>query len=644
MKKLFLQIGFIARIEANYFARYPKLFLATAVIVLVPSLYAAIYLSSVWDPAAKTGALAVALVNLDEGVKYHEHDFNVGEEVASRLQESGRFGFKSYGSEEEARKEVRAGLLAFALIIPRGFSSNAIPGNEAGGGKLVVYTSEGNNYESAAIAKHFAESLGHDVNERLNERRWALVLRNAAGSQHSVDGLRKGVTQLSAGAKELSMGATQTSAGARTVNASAHRLNQAVGQLTTGVKQLGAGLKTMEVQLPPHTELHRLKKGAETLAAGHGELGEGLEELQRGSKQLHGGVAVFRDEAQDSMFVSASVTANLNTLATGLSQMDTGLQAAHSAQQKLADGAARLSTGVGALTSGVRALETGINVAVDKLPEDRQMDELAKGAEDLQGGSSNLSDANQKIQAGALRLSAGIDLLGGALPAEMPVLDGNAEGLANSVQPLVEVDAAVQNSGSGFAPNVIPAALWLGAGIAAFLIHVRVLPRHAQFFSRPAQMLGKIAMPAVVVLLQALLIYATVVYFLQIHVVYPAAFALTLGVASLTFLLIVFALTRAFGDAGKGLAMILLAVQLSSSGGIVPIELSGGWFADISPWLPLTWVVRAIKASMFGAYNGVWEYPLLLVAMGGLMAATLACTVGRWRFVKPNSVRPAVDF
>jgi putative membrane protein len=193
-------------------------------------------------------------------------------------------------------------------------------------------------------------------------------------------------------------------------------------------------------------------------------------------------------------------------------------------------------------------------------------------------------------------------------------------------------------------PNVIPAALWLGAGIAAFLIHVRVLPRHAQFFSRPAQLLGKIALPALVVVLQALLIYATVVYFLKIHVVNPTAFALTLGVASLTFLLIVFALTRAFGDAGKGLAMILLAVQLSSSGGIVPIELSGGWFADISPWLPLTWVVRAIKASMFGAYNGAWEYPLLLVGMGGLIAATMACTVGRWRFVKPNSVRPAVDF
>jgi putative membrane protein len=113
---------------------------------------------------------------------------------------------------------------------------------------------------------------------------------------------------------------------------------------------------------------------------------------------------------------------------------------------------------------------------------------------------------------------------------------------------------------------------------------------------------------------------------------------------SITFLFIVFALTRAFGDAGKGMAMILLAVQLSSSGGILPIELSGGWFASISPWLPLTWVVRALKASMFGAYNGEWGTPLLLVALAGVVAATLSCFVGRWRFVKPNAQRPAIDF
>jgi putative membrane protein len=87
-----------------------------------------------------------------------------------------------------------------------------------------------------------------------------------------------------------------------------------------------------------------------------------------------------------------------------------------------------------------------------------------------------------------------------------------------------------------------------------------------------------------------------------------------------------------------------LAVQLSSSGGIVPIELSGGWFAEISPWLPITWVVRALKASMFGAYNNDWQSPLLWIGCCALLAMTLASTVGRWRYVKTNTIRPAIDF
>lgn len=642
--KFLSQIFFIARIEFQHFARYPKLFLATAVIVVIPSLYAVIYLSSVWDPAANTGAMAVGVVNLDDGVEYREHRFNVGQEVVARLQTSGRFGFRVFDDEQYARQMVRDGHLAFALIIPRGFSSNAVPGAEQGGGKLVIYTSEGNNFESATIARHFAQTLGQDVNESLNERRWALVLTNAAGSQRSVDRLRSGVGQLRAGAHELSAGTAQSMAGARGLAGGANRVREGVGQLTSGVKQLGNGLKTMDARRPPNSELRRLSAGAEALAAGHVEMGEGLEALQIGTQRLHEGVVMFQSEAKASVFTPAKVNESLGQLADGVTQLDTGLLTAANAQQKLTDGANRLSSGVGALTTGVRAMNTGVRTMVEKLPEDRQLDELNKGAGDLAGGTVAVSDAAQKIHAGAQQLAAGIDLLAQSLPVTAPQIDGSPQGLANSVQPVVEVDAPVQNSGSGFAANVIPGALWLGAGVAVFLIHVRMLPRPARFFSAPAQCMGKLLWPSGVVLVQAVLVLWTVLYVLKMRVMHPGPFAITLCIASLTFLWIVFALTRAFGDAGKGMAMIFLAVQLSSSGAVLPVELSGGLFLDISPWLPLTWVVRAIKASMFGAYDSHWQEALRPVVVAGVVAATMACCVGRWRFIKPNAIRPPMEF
>jgi putative membrane protein len=310
----------------------------------------------------------------------------------------------------------------------------------------------------------------------------------------------------------------------------------------------------------------------------------------------------------------------------------------------MSEGAETLSTGVASLTSGVRAMNQGLRSMVQKLPEDSQLDELDRGTDGLLSASSKLAEGAQTARLGAERLSAGLDLLAGTLPQEVDKPDGSAQGLANSVSPVIDVEAPVPNSGSGFAPNIIPAALWLGAGVAAFLIHVRVLPQAAVAFYSPCKLIGKIAIPLLTVLAQAALVYATVVWGLNVRVDRPDLFALALVLSSATFLLIVTALTRVMGDAGKAVSMIFLAVQLSSSGGILPVELSGTLFSGISPWLPLTWVVRAMKVCMFGAYDGAWQHPMAVIALTGLLALVCACWLGRWRYVHPDDIRPAVDF
>ena len=69
----------LARLEAGFFVRYPKLLLGGLVVALIPALYVLIYLSSVWDPASKTGDLPVAIVNLDRGLEYRgQHSMWVG--------------------------------------------------------------------------------------------------------------------------------------------------------------------------------------------------------------------------------------------------------------------------------------------------------------------------------------------------------------------------------------------------------------------------------------------------------------------------------------------------------------------------------------------------------------------------------------
>jgi len=640
--KLLLQILTIARLEASFFRRYPRTLVTGLVVALIPALYSLLYLASIWDPTAHTGALSVALVNLDQGVKYREHDFNMGQDMVARLKARHVFGFIDEPDEQTARTRVRQGQLAFALIIPRDFSSNAVPGAQAGAGKLVVYTSEGNSYQAAGLARRFAEELGHEVNERLNERRWALVLTNATGSQHSLQQLNDGVRQLQLGADQLAKGAAKAATGAESVNTGASQLQQGVGQLSAGVKELGTGLQAIESKRPRRSELNQLKAGSEVLTQSHAELGRGLTELRSGSQRLQDSVLGFQGQAQQNSLLPAQATATLAQVAQGVSGLSNGLQVVADTQLQLADGAVRLNDGVGRLTTGVTSMNSALRGMLSRMPDERQLDDLSSGSKMLSNGTASLAESALKVSEGSRHVAAGLVLLAESLPAPMEKMDGSAQGLASSVQPVVEVDAAVFNNGSGYAPTIIPAALWLGAGIVAFLCHVRVLPRQVQRFSQLGKVLGKISLPVGLVVVQALLVMLCARYWLHIPMAHPWAFALTLVVAATTFLLIIYALTLALGDAGKGLALLFFAVQLTSSGSIVPVELSGGLFLDISPWLPLTWVVRGIKASLFDAYGGAWQPALLLVAMAAALAVALACAANHWRFVRVAKTQPSV--
>lgn len=633
----------MARVELHLFRRYPKLLLAALAVVLIPALYVLIYLSSMWDPAARTGDLPVALVNLDQGLVYRQQAFNVGHDVVARLKSKPLFGYVEVANEQEARRLVRQGVMAFALIVPADFSSNAVPGAKAGAGKLVVFTSEGNSYPSAGLARRFADDLGREVNQRLNEQRWALVLADADGSQRSIQQLHDGLLRLHQGAVDLASGAGQAARGAETLAVGATRSEQGVTQLAAGAKDLGAGLRNMVDKRPRNSDLRRLDEGAQALVAGHDELGKGLVQLQQGAQRLQAGVNGFRDEAADSLFVTSRVKDGLDQLGDGIGGLEAGLKTASASHQKLTDGSVQLGNGVGALTTGVRAMNEGLRSMVRQVPDDSRLDELARGATSLSTGSHALKGGIQQVAQGAQHLAGGLELLESSLPVSIRKMEGNAQGLATSVQPTIDIEAPVQNNGSGFAPNIIPGALWLGANLAVFLIQLRLLPLFAAQLSPPARLTGKMLIPAGLVLMQALLVWVVTVWVLNIEVRDAWALALTVAVASLTFLAIVFALTRALGDAGKALALVLLAVQLSSSGGVLPVELSGGLFALISPYLPITWVVKALKASLFGAFEGNWVQPLLWVALAGGLAWLSACFIGRWRYVTLVAMRPNLD-
>jgi putative membrane protein len=160
---------------------------------------------------------------------------------------------------------------------------------------------------------------------------------------------------------------------------------------------------------------------------------------------------------------------------------------------------------------------------------------------------------------------------------------------------------------------------------------------------RSALAAGKLALPMAAVVLQALLMLAMLVGVLHVPVPRPMLFAALLVVASCTFLALVWALVRVFGDLGKVIAVLLLIVQVSAAGALLPIELSDEAFQAMQPYLPLTWVVRAFRAVLFDAYDGQFAPAFGVVAGIGIAALVLGTLVGRWRGVPADQWRPPLD-
>ena len=86
-------------------------------------------------------------------------------------------------------------------------------------------------------------------------------------------------------------------------------------------------------------------------------------------------------------------------------------------------------------------------------------------------------------------------------------------------------------------------------------------------------------------------------------------------VSGLVFAFIIYTLVASFANLGKGIAVVLLILQVSAGGGSFPLQLLPTAIQNISPYLPLTHVVNAMRAAMFGVYNGDFWIELGIVVL-----------------------------
>ncbi len=764
--------------EFGLFKGRPLLWGALGLIMLIPALYAVMYLSSVWDPYGQLNQLPVAFVSSDKGTSFQNKPYNLGKDLEKKLLKDQKFHFKVFSSVSEARTAVDEGQAYFAVIVPEQFSFDAVPGKKISSGEITIYAAEGTSYFASTLGKRFGSELAHTLNETLTEKRWEAVfakldeLRTGFGKLKSASiQLQNGAKQLETGSAKLETGATDLSNGLNTASTGSTKLATAAGSLssgvkslTTGVSKISSGIQTMSSKLPAQTDLSKLEAGSTQVAQGSSKLADGLvqlgaganqlggkatelsnglvqlnagasqvssgakqlssgidnasvgstqlvggtKQLEPGVKQLTGGVGALAPklpaQMQTALPSSEQLTAlnqgatgvnqgaqNLNAglsqlqagaskLEAGSTQLETGLISASTGSQQLAVGANQLSSktteaatgattlssganqlevGVKKLTSGMTQLNAGIQTLNTKMPAQTDLDKLMIGAKTLGDKSQELSSGLGKLatggtriknglnelHTGSIKLASGLEQFTNSIPSDLEKLPGDAKGLAVSVTTKDEFSAPVPNNGTAFSPYFIALSIWMGAVMMSFVLHFTRLPENARNSSQFSKMLEKLSLPVMVALLQSIFLMLALRYILQIEIPNGFGFVLVMLLGSLGFLFVINALLTILGDAGRLLAVVLLVFQLAAAGSAYPIELSPPLFRAVHSILPITNIIKALRAVLFGSYQGHWQTYALNLALVGVIALALTWLIGRWRwrFVANENYAPALE-
>ncbi|WP_407358908.1 YhgE/Pip domain-containing protein [Microbacterium sp. LTA6] len=231
------------------------------------------------------------------------------------------------------------------------------------------------------------------------------------------------------------------------------------------------------------------------------------------------------------------------------------------------------------------------------------------GAESLTTDiSGSLTETADRFDALAAALTKAIDT--GDLSELTKVIGADPRALATHLAEPVSLERvpvfSVVSFGAAMTPLYTVLALWVGALLIS--VSIRVDPPQGAATELPLlsptqTYLGRFGIFALVGFLQSTLVCLGSVLFTQVQPEHPFLLILTGWVMSLVFTLIIYTFVVTFGNAGKALAVLMLVVQISSSGGAYPLQVLPQWFQNVSPFLPATHAVNAMRSAIAGIYN-----------------------------------------
>ncbi len=294
-----------------------------------------------------------------------------------------------------------------------------------------------------------------------------------------------------------------------------------------------------------------------------------------------------------------------------------------------------LSATLSQIGAGIGTITDDLSSAARRLTDgDGSVEETLAGARTTtQGISSSLEETASTFDDLETALSRAIDT--GNLDQLRDVIGSDAGALASALADPVKLDRVavypIVSFGAGMTPLYTALALWVGALLATVAVRTQVpdRPLPGTELSPTQAYLGRYGIFALISLGQSTLLILGLIAFVRIEPAHPWLLLLAGWLTSLVFSLVVYTLVVAFGNAGKALSILLLVIQISGSGGAYPLPLLPQWFQNISPFLPATHAIDAMRAAIAGVYRGDFAAACGMLALFIVPALLLGVVLSR---------------
>ncbi|WP_295649280.1 YhgE/Pip domain-containing protein [uncultured Dietzia sp.] len=281
-----------------------------------------------------------------------------------------------------------------------------------------------------------------------------------------------------------------------------------------------------------------------------------------------------------------------------------------------------LSASVGAFSSALDSQRVLVGEAVDMLTElESLLGETGTAVASLDGNLQDVQSDLQTLQTDLNAITAAD--IWDQVSALTSLDPDSIAGFMTGPVTVHENDLfPVPAYGSSMAPLFTNLSLWIAGFVLMVLFKLEVDTEDVEGLTVRQAYFGRWLLFAVMNLIQALLVSIGNVV-IGVQTVNPVIYVATSVFIGLVYMSIIYALAVSFGYIGKGIAVLLVIMQIPGASGIYPIEMMPDFFRSLFPFFPFTYGIDAMRETIGGFYGLNYLRYMAVLALFAALAFAL---------------------